>query len=77
MQNMTKLTQQLSEPVVVRPIHSEADYADALVQIDQMMGNVEPGTPEGDRFDLLVTLVEAYEDEHYPMGETSDPISMI
>ena len=30
----------------------------------------EPDTPDGDKFDLLVTLVEAYENTHYPMGET-------
>jgi HTH-type transcriptional regulator/antitoxin HigA len=41
------------------------------------MGNIKPNPPDGNKFDLLVTLVEAYEDQHYPMGETSDPISMI
>ena len=41
------------------------------------MGNVVPDTPEGDRFDLLVTPIAAYEDAHYPMGKTSDPISVI
>lgn len=42
-----------------------------------MMGSVEPDTPEGDRFDLMVTLVETYEVTHFPLGETSDPISII
>ena len=32
---------------------------------------------QGDRFDLLVTLIAAYEDVHYPMGAASDPISLI
>lgn len=74
---MTKLMQQLSEPITIRPVKTEADYEAALAEIERMMGRVEPGTPEGDKFDLLVTLVEAYEDVHYPLGETSDPISMI
>ena len=37
----------------------------ALAEVEQMMGNVAPGTPEGDRFDLLVTLIAAYEDVLY------------
>lgn len=49
----------------------------ALAEVEQMMGHVTPGTPEGDRFDLLVTLIAAYEDVHYPMGAASDPISLI
>ena len=77
MQNMTKLMQQLSEPLTIRPVKTEADYEAALAEIAQMMGNVEPGTPDWDRLDILTSLVEAYEDIHYPMGATSDPISLI
>jgi HTH-type transcriptional regulator/antitoxin HigA len=74
---MIELTQRLSEPILIRPIKSEADYVAALAEIDQLMGAVEQNTPEGDKFELLVTLAEAYEDTHYPMGETSDPISLL
>lgn len=74
---MTKSTQRLSDPIAIRPIKSAADYTAALAEIDQMMGSVEPDTPEGDRFDLMVTLVETYEVTHFPLGETSDPISII
>ncbi len=74
---MIELTPQLSDPIVIRPIKTEADYEAALAEIDRMMGNVDPDTPDGDKFDLLVTLVEAYENTHYPMGKLSDPISMI
>lgn len=77
MQNMTKLMQQLSEPLTIRPVKTEADYEAALAEIAQMMGNVKPGTPDWDRLDILVSLVQAYEDIHYPMGATSDPISLI
>lgn len=77
MLTMTRSTPILSEPILVRPIKTEADYDAALVEVERMMGNVAPGTPEGDRFDLLVTLVNVYEDAHYPLGTTADPISMI
>ena len=50
----------------IGPIKSEADYAAALSDIDGLM-LAEPDTPEGDRLDVLVTLVEAYERQHYPM----------
>ena len=73
----TALMQPLSEPITIRPINSEADYEAALAEIEQMMGKVKPHTPDGNKFDLLVTLVEAYEDQHYPMGESADPISAI
>jgi HTH-type transcriptional regulator/antitoxin HigA len=77
MQNMTESTPPLSEPITIRPVKTEADYEAALAQIEQMMGHIEPGTREGDQFDLLVTLVEVYENKRYPMGEESDPISLI
>ena len=74
---ITELMPPLSEPITIRPINTEADYEATLAEIEQMMGNVKPNTPAGNKFDLLVTLVETYEDQHYPIGETSDPISMI
>lgn len=73
---MTVLTQQRSKPVTVWPIRTEADYEAALSEIDQLF-NARPNTREDERLEVLITLVEAYEDEHYPMGGTADPISMI
>ena len=61
----------------LRPIKTEADHAAALAEIERMMGHVEPDTPGGERLDVLVTLVEDYENRHYPMGDTSDPISLL
>ncbi|MFH1138848.1 MAG: transcriptional regulator [Pseudomonadota bacterium] len=58
-----------------RLIKTAADYESALVRIDQLMG-AEPGSKEGDMLDLLVTLVELYENQHYPIG-MSDPIDAI
>lgn len=50
----------------IKPIRSEADYRAMLEEIESLMG-AQPETPEGDRLDVLVTLVEAYERQHFPM----------
>ncbi|MEZ4864428.1 MAG: hypothetical protein R3C14_24150 [Caldilineaceae bacterium] len=76
MQNTTALTQQRSKPVTVWPLRTEADYEAALAEIGRLF-NARPNTSEDERLEVLITLVEAYEDQHYPMGETSDPVSMI
>ncbi len=59
----------------VKPIRSEADHDAALAEIEDLWGS-EPGTPEGDRLDVLVALVEAYERQQPPM-EAADPIDLI
>jgi len=59
----------------IRPIKTEADYRATLKEIDSLM-RAESGTPEGERLDLLVTLVEAYERKHYPL-DLPDPIEAI
>jgi HTH-type transcriptional regulator/antitoxin HigA len=59
----------------LKPIRSEADYDKALREVERLWG-AKNGTPKGDRLDVLITLIEAYEDEHYPMGE-ADPIDFI
>jgi len=58
----------------IRPIKTAADYAAALQEIARLM-HAELA-PEGDRLDILVTLVEAYEAKHYPMAGP-DPIAAI
>lgn len=63
------------DTVMVRPVRTERDYEDALEEIGRLM-TARPGTPEGDRLDVLSTLVEAYEAEHYPI-EPPDPIALI
>ena len=45
----------------IRPIKTEADYESALAEIEQLF-NVESGTPEGDKLDILTTLMEHYEE---------------
>ena len=51
----------------VRPIRSEADHAWALAEIERLWDVAQPGTPEGDRFEVLSTLLDAYEREHCPV----------
>lgn len=81
MLTMTVLTQSpsdarsLSNPVLVRPIRTEADYQEALQEIDQLF-DAEPDTPEDARLEVLLTLVEAYEERRYPI-DMPDPIAMI
>lgn len=59
----------------IRPIKTEADYEATLKEIEGLM-SAEAGSSEGDRLDVLVTLVEAYEREHYPIG-FPDPVEAI
>ncbi len=59
----------------VKPIRSEADYEAALAEIERLWGT-ELGTPEGDRLDVLATLVDAYEGQHHPV-DPPDPIEAI
>ena len=61
--------------VEVRPIRTEQDYEAALGEIEGLM-SAQPETPEGDRLDVLVTLVEAYEARHHPI-EAPDPIALL
>jgi HTH-type transcriptional regulator/antitoxin HigA len=50
----------------LKTIPTEADYNAALVEAECLWG-AKSGTPEGDRLDVLVTLIDAYEALHYPM----------
>ncbi|MFH1496036.1 MAG: transcriptional regulator [Pseudomonadota bacterium] len=59
----------------IRPLKTEADYQAALKEIETLM-HAAADTPEGDRLDVLVTLVEAYEAKHYPL-DLPDPVEAI
>ena len=59
----------------IKPIKTEADYEAALTEIEKLWGS-NYGSPEGDKLNVLVTLVEAYEEEHYPIMPP-DPIEAI
>lgn len=61
----------------IRPIRTESEHAAALRQLSAWFDNEpEPGTDDGDCFEILVTLVEAYEARHFPV-ESPDPIEAI
>ena len=59
----------------LKPIRDEADHAWALSEVERLWGAAS-GTPDGDRLDILATLIEAYEQAAYPM-DPPDPIEAI
>ncbi|ACE86130.1 helix-turn-helix domain-containing protein [Cellvibrio japonicus] len=59
----------------IKPIRTDADYRAALKEIENLM-MVEFDSPEGEKLDVLVTLVEAYETKHFPM-DLPDPVEAI
>ena len=61
--------------MVNRLIKTETDYEQALIRIDELM-DADAGTPEADELELLATLVEMYEDAHYPI-DMPDPVDAI
>src|SRR5271169_5726640 len=63
--------------IAIKPIKSEHDYQESLERINELMNKVKPNTPEGDELDILVTLIEAYEDKHYSIQTPIDPIEAI
>jgi antitoxin component HigA of HigAB toxin-antitoxin module len=61
--------------VDIRPIKTDADYQMALEEIERLF-DAAPGTPEGDRLEVLTTLVDAYEEQHHAIP-FPDPIEAI
>ena len=59
----------------IKPIKTKKDYRVVLKEIESLM-NARIDTPEGDRLDVLATLVEAYERNHFPM-ELPDAVEAI
>ncbi len=61
----------------INALRTEADYLHALEQVSSLIDlDPAPGTPEGERLDVLGTLVQAYEAKHYPI-DPPDPIEAI
>ncbi|HEX8417718.1 MAG TPA: transcriptional regulator [Methylobacterium sp.] len=61
----------------VRPLRTEDDLAWALAEIEPYFERLPvPGSPEADRFDVLATLIEAYENAHHPIADP-DPVDML
>src|SRR5712691_8636315 len=59
----------------LKPIRTKADYRKGLAEVERLWG-AKSGTQEGDRLDILATLIDAYEAEHYPI-DPPDPIEAI
>jgi HTH-type transcriptional regulator/antitoxin HigA len=59
----------------LKPIRTEADYDAALAEAERLWGS-RSGTPDGDRLDILATLIVVYESEHCPI-DPPDPIEAI
>lgn len=59
----------------LKPIRNEADYDAALDEVGQLWG-AKSGTPDGDRLDVLATLIDAYEAKHHPI-DPPDPVEAI
>jgi HTH-type transcriptional regulator / antitoxin HigA len=64
-----------SSTMSIKPIKSERDYRRALKEIDQLM-DAKPNTPQGDALDVLVTLVEKWEEEHHAI-EAPNPVAAL
>jgi HTH-type transcriptional regulator/antitoxin HigA len=59
----------------VKPIRTKRDHEAALKEVERLWGT-KAGTSEGDRLDVLATLIDAYETEHYPV-DPPDPVEAI
>jgi HTH-type transcriptional regulator/antitoxin HigA len=66
-----------SSDMEIRPLHTEDDYKAMLREVSAFFDNEPvPGTMDGDRFEVLMTLVEAYEAKHYAI-DLPDPVEAI
>ena len=61
--------------MTIRPIKTERDYRKALKEIERLW-DAKPNTSKGDRLEVVVTLVEAYEQRHFKV-EPPDPVEAI
>lgn len=59
----------------IKPVKTNEDYKSALKEI-QKLWDAKPDTADGDQLDILITLVEAYEEKHYPI-DPPDPVEAI
>ena len=61
----------------VKPLHNERDYDWAIREVSRYFeSEPEPGTADGDRFEVLSTLIKAYEDRHFAT-KRGDPVDVL
>ena len=65
----------MSHAVVIRPIRTQDEFESAVARIAELM-NSAPGSAAEDELDILLTLAQAYEHSHYPVGPT-DPVEAV
>lgn len=65
----------MSTAVLIHPIRTKADHGTALKRIEELWG-AKRNTPEGDELDILVDLVEAYENRHHRVPDTG-PVGVL
>src|SRR3989339_1229298 len=73
MRNTIRSTWRVS--MTIKPIRSDDDLRAALKQLEQVF-QAPAGSPQADEMEVLVTLIEAYEQKHYPIGP-ADPVEAI
>lgn len=60
----------------IRPIKTDADHRTALAEIDRLW-NAPEGTPECDRLDVLISVVQTYEERRWPVEPEGDPVEVL
>jgi HTH-type transcriptional regulator/antitoxin HigA len=75
LQDAARALRRFAMATELKPIRSAADYEAALAEVGRLWGS-KAGTPKGDRLDVLVTLIDAYEGAHFPF-DRPDPIEAI
>jgi HTH-type transcriptional regulator/antitoxin HigA len=60
----------------IKPIRTEADYQAALQEVEKLIAS-QPGSPDNDRLEVLVVLIEAYEARNFPIPEPDDPVAVL
>ena len=60
--------------MTIRPVKTDNDYRKAMLRIDELMGAI-PDTAAGEELDVLTTLVEVYEREHFTIGSPDSKIT--
>lgn len=65
----------MNNNTLIKPIKSETEYDAALMALEKVFEAV-PGTPEADQAEILVMLINKYEEQHYPIN-TPDPIEAL
>lgn len=62
----------------VRPLHTESDYEWALAAVARYFEKQPiPGSADGNRFEVLTTLIKDYEDRHFPIPQRADPVDVL